>query len=207
MLGGACPVPVSGALALRRDASYSNKKAERKVSLTRQTGIGRGDDFVEVIILVGLQGAGKTTFYKERFADSHIRLNLDMLKTRNRERILFHACLEAKQSVVIDNTNPTSSDRLRYIAPSKRHKFKISGYFFRCPLEECIERNDSRPERERIPEKGIRATYAKLEVPSYDEGFDELYFVEVLDGCFHVRPFPCNHSLLSRRKGSIGRNH
>ena len=35
-----------------------------------------------------------------------------MLKTRHRERILFNACLTAKQAVAIDNTNPALGDRL-----------------------------------------------------------------------------------------------
>ena len=42
---------------------------------------------------------------QERFFRTHVRLSLDMLRTRHRERLLFQAYLEAKQSFVIDNTN------------------------------------------------------------------------------------------------------
>lgn len=66
---------------------------------------------MEVVIFVGLQASGKSSFYREKFIDTHIRLNLDLLKTRHREQILFDACLKAKQPVAIDNTNPTISDR------------------------------------------------------------------------------------------------
>ena len=38
---------------------------------------------MQLIIFVGLQSSGKSTFYLDKFIDSHIRLNLDMLKTRN----------------------------------------------------------------------------------------------------------------------------
>lgn len=38
-------------------------------------------------------------------------INLDTLKTRNRERILLAACLEAKQPFVLDNTNLTREVR------------------------------------------------------------------------------------------------
>jgi transcriptional regulator with XRE-family HTH domain len=37
---------------------------------------------VEAIIFVGIQASGKSTFYRERFFDTHLRINLDMLKTR-----------------------------------------------------------------------------------------------------------------------------
>jgi predicted kinase len=69
---------------------------------------------MEAIILMGLQGAGKSTFYQTYFFNTHIRINLDMLKTRHREKTLLQACLEAKQSFVIDNTNPKFEDRSRY---------------------------------------------------------------------------------------------
>jgi predicted kinase len=36
---------------------------------------------MEAVLLVGIQGAGKSTFYQQRFFDTHVRINLDMLKT------------------------------------------------------------------------------------------------------------------------------
>lgn len=62
---------------------------------------------MEAIIFIGIQGAGKSTFYRHHFFNTHIRINLDMLKTRHREQIFLQACLEAKQPFVVDNTNPT----------------------------------------------------------------------------------------------------
>ena len=41
---------------------------------------------MELIIFIGLQAAGKSTFYKKNFSDIHIRINLDMLRTRHREK-------------------------------------------------------------------------------------------------------------------------
>ena len=92
--------------------------------------------------------------------------------------VLFQACLQAKQSLVIDNTNPTKEDRQRYIPRAKSHKFKVIGYYFDCALDDCLARNSYRRGESQIPERGIKATFSKLEVPAYDEGFDELYFVE-----------------------------
>jgi predicted kinase len=85
---------------------------------------------MEAVIFVGIQGAGKSTFCKERFFDSHIRINLDMLRTRHREKLIFEACLEAKQKLVLDNTNLTCEDRKKYIVRAKEFGFRITGYFF-----------------------------------------------------------------------------
>jgi hypothetical protein len=66
---------------------------------------------MEAVLLIGVQGCGKSTFYKERFFDTHVRISRDMLKTKGRERLLLGACLAAKQPFVLDNTNALASQR------------------------------------------------------------------------------------------------
>ncbi len=57
---------------------------------------------MEAVIFIGIQGSGKTTFYMQRFFQTHVRLSLDMLKTRRRERFLLECCIRAKQPFVMD---------------------------------------------------------------------------------------------------------
>lgn len=135
---------------------------------------------MEAVILIGIQACGKTSFCRERFFTSHIRLNLDMLKTRHRESLLFEACLEAKQSFVLDNTNPTVAERARYIVPAKQKGFRIAGYFFKSVLHDALTRNGERDANSRVPDAGLRNTARRLQLPSYAEGFDELYFVKLV---------------------------
>ncbi len=143
---------------------------------------------MELIIFIGIQGAGKTTFYKERFFTTHLRVNLDMLRTRRREGVIFRACLEAGQRMVIDNTNPAVEDRQRYIPLARAAGFRVIGYSFRSGIGECLARNGQREGKERIPEKGVRATHARLQPPEFEEGFDELYSVFIdPGGVFQVR--------------------
>jgi predicted kinase len=134
---------------------------------------------MQAVIFIGVQASGKSTFYKERFADTHIRINLDMLKTRHREEILVNACLQAHQSFVVDNTNPRVEDRQRYITPAKAAGFEVIGYYFESKLTAILERNRLRPGKERIPETAIRAAFNKLQVPILAEGFNKLYYVKI----------------------------
>jgi predicted kinase len=136
---------------------------------------------MEAVIFTGIQAAGKSTFYKTQFFKTHIRINLDMLRTRHREAILFKACLEMKQAFVVDNTNPTPEDRARYIIPAKEAGFSIAGYYFQSRIADCFRRNSERTGKECIPEKGIRATRGRLKIPSFTEGFDALYYVSIGD--------------------------
>lgn len=66
---------------------------------------------MDAVIFIGIQATGKSSFYAERFLSTHLRLNMDMLKTRHRESILLKAYIESKSSFVVDNTNPTKEVR------------------------------------------------------------------------------------------------
>jgi predicted kinase len=134
---------------------------------------------MEAVIFIGIQAVGKSSFFQARFFRTHIRLNLDMLRTRHREGLLFHACLEAKQPFVIDNTNPTAAERARYIQPARAAHFCVIGYFFESTLADALRRNAERPAPEQVPEVGIRAAYNKLQPPRLAEGFDRLYRVRI----------------------------
>ncbi len=134
---------------------------------------------MEAVIFIGIQATGKSTYYKEHFFKTHIRINLDMLKTRNREDIFLDACMKAKQPFVVDNTNPSVEDRKKYIDLAKSAEFRVIGYYFQSNIEEAIQKNECREGKERIPLAGIRGTHAKLQLPGLEEGFDELYYVKI----------------------------
>lgn len=141
----------------------------------------------QAVLLIGIQASGKSTFYQERFFHTHLRINLDMLKTRNREARFLQTCLDTGQSFVVDNTNPTVSNRARYIGPAKAAGFHVVGYLMRTTTEDAIRRNAARTGRQHIPEVAIRGTYGRVEMPSHNEGFDELFAVEIVAGQFVVK--------------------
>jgi predicted kinase len=134
---------------------------------------------MQAILLIGLQGAGKSTLYQQRFSNTHLRLNLDMLKTRHRLKLLLDACLAAKQPFVIDNTNPTKACRLLYLQAAKAAGFQCVGYYLQSKLDDCKLRNAQRPVEQQVPLPGLLGTAARLELPSWEEGFDELYYVRI----------------------------
>jgi len=149
---------------------------------------------MEAIIFAGVQASGKSTFYQKNFFRTHLRISMDMLNTRNKEEKFLETCFLLHQRFVIDNTNPTRADRARYIQAAKAYKYKVIGYYFSTVLEEAIYRNAKRRGKELIPEKGIRATNKKLEVPAPGEGFDELYCVRLINGIFSVEQWPSSSS-------------
>lgn len=142
---------------------------------------------MEAIIFCGVQATGKTTFYIQNFFRTHIRISMDQLNTRNKENLFLETCLISQQRFVVDNTNPTRAERRKYIAAAKAKKFKVIGYYFKSSIESAIQRNELRTGKENIPEKGIWGTLNRLEIPAKEEGFDELYSVEIEGNNFVIR--------------------
>lgn len=146
---------------------------------------------MEAILFIGIQGSGKTTLYRNRFFETHVRLNLDMLKTRNRLTILSDACIKAKQRYVIDNTNVGKDERAGHIERAKVGGFKVIGYYFEPQVQRALIWNQLRSGKAVIPVKGVLGTLKRLEPPVLDEGFDELYRVVInADGDYLLDPWP-----------------
>jgi predicted kinase len=134
---------------------------------------------MEAVIFCGIQAAGKTTFYLQRFFATHVRISLDMLRTRARERILLDACFAARQPFVVDNTNVRRDDRAPYIAAAKAKSVRVIGYYFATDPRAAMARNKQREGKAVIPAGGLFGTHKRLEPPTLAEGFDALYRVEI----------------------------
>ncbi|MBK7877240.1 MAG: AAA family ATPase [Planctomycetes bacterium] len=132
---------------------------------------------MEAVLLIGLQASGKSTFCREQFFDTHVRLHPRILLTRERERVLLDACLAARLPFVVDDTNVTRAERGYYIELARSRGFRVAGYFFRSRLHDALERNHRRRPPLRVDDELIRATSARIELPKFAEGFDELHFV------------------------------
>lgn len=157
---------------------------------------------MEAILLIGIQASGKTTFYNERFAGTHVRISMDLLRTRNRERERLQKCVEAGKPFVVDNTNPTRAERARYIGPSRAAGYRVIGYFFEPDPKGSYARNEKRDDRTRVPPAGLFGTLKRLERPGRSEGFDELYRVRLPEpGKFAVERWAGAHRPPARAPG------
>ena len=128
---------------------------------------------------MGLQGAGKTTFYRAHFASTHEHISKDLfpnIRYRGRRQAqLIEAALSEGRSVVVDNTNATVEDRASLIALGRAHSAEIVGYYFVSSVGESLRRNRDRTGKQRVPDVAIFATAKRLAPPTYAEGFDRLY--------------------------------
>lgn len=145
---------------------------------------------MEAVILIGVQGAGKSTFYKNNFFNTHLRISLDLFnKSRHHENEILQTVIQARQAFVVDNTNPTQESRKKYIDQARKAKYKIKAYYFAVGFDEAMQRNLERHGKAVIPEAGLKSVLKVMQKPTFDEGFDEIYFVQTIDNDFIVKPF------------------
>ena len=132
----------------------------------------------ELIVFVGMQGAGKSTYYRAHLAATHVHVSKDLMpNARNRDerqRSMITAALKAGKSVVVDNTSPTPEVRAPLIALGKSLGARVVAYYFEIGPKEAVARNHGREGKARVPDVVIYVTARKIVPPSFAEGFDEV---------------------------------
>jgi predicted kinase len=135
------------------------------------------------VILIGLPGAGKTTFFRGYFAATHRLVSKDLWpEQRNRERRevqLLRDVLARGDSVVVDNTNATRAERARLMSIARAESARVVGYFFDVTTRQAVARNAQRAGSAKVPNVAIFTTAKRLERPAADEGFDQLFSVTI----------------------------
>ena len=134
----------------------------------------------ELVIFVGLQASGKSTWYRTHMAATHVHLSNDLMP-RSSEKAMQQSiadALTAGRSVAVDNTSATPKRRAALIALGQRHGARIVAIHFASTTRASVARNRGREGRERVPDVAIFATAKRLTPPTLEEGFHEVRFVD-----------------------------
>jgi predicted kinase len=103
----------------------------------------------KVYVLVGAQGAGKSTWARELARKDQQAIIFDAILVKHRERSPILAAAEAKA-------------------------IKTVAVWFKTSLEECLARNAARAADEVVPDQAVRNVFAAIEPPSTSEGFERV---------------------------------
>jgi predicted kinase len=163
-------------------STYVSRK-ERKGRNGNLCGLSGLRVSLECVVLVGLPGAGKTTFYQQRFAATHRHVSKDLWpnaagRDARQPRAIADALAEGA-SIVVDNTNPTRAERAAIIASARAHGARVVGYFFDVTTREAVARNAGRTGRAKVPNVAVFTAAKRLEPPALDEGFDHLFRLQL----------------------------
>ena len=133
---------------------------------------------LELVVMVGLQGSGKSTWVREHLPATHVVVSKDHWPhARHREarqRRTVDDALAAGCRVVVDNTNVSPHDRAPLIEIARARSAEVRAVYLDVPLSVCLARNADRVGCARVPVIGVYATQNRMVPPALDEGFDRV---------------------------------
>ena len=116
-----------------------------------------------MILIMGLPNAGKTT-YSQKYKNV---IHLDELKGSNRHKQILKAIKE-NNNVCIEGIYLSANMRKELVAASNNTNICI---FINTPKDVCVERNGR-------PKTLVEICARGLEIPTYDEGWDEIKIIK-----------------------------
>ncbi len=137
-----------------------------------------------MVIFMGPHRSGKTYYFNWHYAGKFIHIDSDEYQTSSEEKRLVQECIDKGVDFVIDNTNYTKADRAVYIKSAIATGYRIIGYLFNTQIADYYEQFDQNYRPEQRYSKIMPAELSQLELPSYSEGFDELYYIQHM-GNYH----------------------
>lgn len=136
------------------------------------------------IVLCGIAGSGKTTL-SHNLADEYdaklysyddLLYCSSMNKLELRTWILSSIVkdLQAGINIVLDDVNILIKSRIEVLEAIKEYECKKKLIVMNTSLEDCLLRNANR--KKRLPDWVIKHMYRKYQVPTFDEGWDEILY-------------------------------
>lgn len=156
---------------------------------------------LDIILVAGLPGSGKSYFAKEYFAkENRLRINRKEIRkalhemthfgdpwkesyyeekneylVKHVERKIFEQLMTNKEKVLIDNNSVTVDSRKQYIDIARTFQKTIGIVFMNTPIQECMKRNGGRPDS--VSPMVISNLYSSLDLPERNEGFKEVLII------------------------------
>lgn len=137
----------------------------------------------EVIMMVGVQGSGKSTVAREWLSKAepgYMVLSNDALGGRDKTLAALRTNLKAGNSCVIDNTHADVETRKKFLEIANEFKVPVRAFVMTTSLNHAKHNNiyreiiDTSKEHAKIGEMLLNMFMSKYQAPTINEGFTEI---------------------------------
>lgn len=150
----------------------------------------------KLYVMVGIPASGKSYIaeYMEGILPYTVHISRDevrfsMLKEADdyfsHEDTVYHSFIEKIDeqlnrgyNVIADATHITEGSRRKLLKAISAHPDEIIAIVVNCPLKVCLERNEKRLGRTKVPENVIKDMHNRKTKPRINEGFDSIVTIE-----------------------------
>lgn len=131
-----------------------------------------------LIICCGIPASGKTTL-SNKIAEQYnaVRYSFDEMCCIKHTDLFPHIfkSLENGNDVVVDSVYAFKKIRMNLLEFVQHFDCKKIIIYMTTPLDECIKRNIQRPHP--LPQYIIEESYRHFQLPTLDEGWDEIIYI------------------------------
>lgn len=158
-----------------------NPKAilDESIELTESPNIRITSNELEVIVMVGGPGSGKSHFCKDYLEPNKYEIvSRDIVGTWQKCVDRLNDCLKQNRKVVIDNTNGDTESRARYVNAAKKNKVPCRCIVMMTTFKHAEHNNAFReltdPKHAKINKIVLNSYKKHYKPPTLDEGFAEI---------------------------------
>jgi len=131
------------------------------------------NDNLEIIIMMGFPGSGKTTVVNQICNNKqYLHIKGDDYKS-NTAKMLKVAInhIQDKKSIIFDATNSSIKKRKLYIDLAKKHNYQVTCIHVSTSIDTSYKRNLLRDDKKKVPKIAYSVYKKHYEVPTEGEGF------------------------------------
>lgn len=134
---------------------------------------------VELVVMVGVSGSGKSTYAKKHY-HTHVIHSLDDISEKDRKIWLnkIEQSLKKGESVVADDENVSKTRRKKLIDLARKYNVRVIAVYLNYPLEKILEQNQKREGLAKVSEQHISEMHRAMRPKLNDEGFDDVIEVK-----------------------------
>lgn len=126
---------------------------------------------MELILLVGSQGSGKTTLAKTKFS-SYSYINQDLQGKEGHFEHFLNAVF-TEDNIVVDRINHTKNQRQRYLEVAKSNGYSTRIIVLHVPKDDCLKRCTERTDHPSIKDKRTASKALYSFFKSYERVTDD----------------------------------
>ena len=147
-----------------------------------------------LIMMMGIAGAGKSTWIKQNYPDvepvSRDAISFEILDEKGGEYFdhedeVFNSfihqiigSLVADEVTIADATHLNRKARLKVLSRVRKYADEVEVVWIRVPLETALRQNAMRSGRAKVPNDVIKRMYQSIERPEDNEGINKLTIIE-----------------------------